>query len=126
MFQKKDYVAVAIACYIFFIMLFFLVQERHSVDPPCNSEHPCVRFCCKDINLCKENYIRENFNESLDTEWMSSESEIDKEKFIILHGKPKCSLMSISEKHNWTFYYVRLVQKKSAKLKKIVFRVEMF
>jgi hypothetical protein len=111
MLKKKDYVFGAIAVYVFLIMLFFILQEKHSIDVPCTVTQPCVRFCCKNVSNCKENYIRDNFNQSLLTDWMTEERKNETKEFLILHGKPKCSLISIPENdptQAWFLQYVSL------------------
>lgn len=60
MFQKKDYVFVAIIVYLFLVMMVFVTMEKdHIVVPDCTTAKPCIRFCCKD---CKDSFIRESFN----------------------------------------------------------------
>jgi hypothetical protein len=106
MLEKKDYVVGAIVFYVFLVMLFFMVQDKHSIETPCAYDQPCVRFCCKDSSACKEKHIRENFNASL----LTVQSEANETKdFIILLGQPKCSLKTIPENdtsQEREFYFV--------------------
>lgn len=108
MFVKKDYVLGAIVSYVFLVMLFLLVQENHSIENPCEYDQPCVRFCCIDQSACKEKHIRENFNES-DLEVVNYSDSNETLEFIILQGKPKCSMKMIPKNdttQKWRFGYV--------------------
>lgn len=106
MLQKKDYVAGTIIVYIFSVMLFLLLQQKSTVRTPCDMDQPCVRFCCEDKGLCKEKNIRESFNASL-LDYYGIDENVTRE-FVILHGKPKCSMITIPENSStqWHFSYV--------------------
>lgn len=53
---------------------------------------PSIRFCCKKVTTCNEEFIRENFNE--ENPRNSDESSIisNSTKFEIILGAPKCTL----------------------------------
>lgn len=109
MLEKKDYVSGTIIIYVFLIMLFLLLQEKHKIENPCDYNQPCVRFCCADSGACKEKYIRESFNESLLHRYTFDEETNETSEFFILNGKPKCSMIQIpanDTSHIWRFIYV--------------------
>lgn len=111
MLEKKDYVLAATVTYVVLVMLYFIVQDKYSIDAPCSWKNPCLRFCCLNSSLCKETFIRESFNQSLVTEYMTDENDRNETaEYLILYGRPKCSLIRITENdptQKWSVYYVR-------------------
>jgi hypothetical protein len=111
MLARKDYVIGITVSYVFLVMLYFVFQEKVSIETPCDYDQPCVRFCCKESSACKEKHIRENFNESI-LEVFDFYDSNETKPFFILHGKPKCSMKMIPESdtsQEWSFSYVSKV-----------------
>jgi hypothetical protein len=88
MISKKDCIIGVITAYVFLIMLYFLLQKQENIKTPCGWEEPCVRFCCNDTRMCKDSFIRKNFQGNF-TDVDETNSTVD---FIVLHGAPTCKL----------------------------------
>lgn len=84
--SKKHCIIGVIITYGFLIMLFFVLKKEETIETPCNWDQPCVRFCCKDMALCKDEFIRKNFKHNFTT------YDNETVEFIILHGAPTCTL----------------------------------
>lgn len=112
MYQKRDYVIGSIVIYVFLFVLLIMIEMRQTdqINISCHPDDPCVRFCCYDKELCKEKFIRENFNSSMFTKY-NKEGKHENVEFKILIGRPKCSLKKVLAENKdqaWTFTSVRM------------------
>lgn len=107
MIEKKYFVIGAVISYIFLTVLFKSVQDSH-ITKNCLRGRTCVRFCCHDESYCEKSFIRQNFNESYLTKFP------DEENIMIVHDKPKCSMVKVGEedgKRLWSFGFVSMFLK---------------
>lgn len=110
MAQKKDFVVAGVITYVFLLFFFFMAQDGISFHSPCSYDEVCIRFCCYDKSLCKENLIRDAFNVSLiTTTWWKGENESTKDEYKILLGAPACKaqLVKNSTESGWRIDIVR-------------------
>lgn len=110
MFQKRYFATSSAAfVYIILISLLFMFNEKRQT---CNNNGGCVRFCCKNLETCKDQFIRKNFNSSylfdLDQNETGANETWAGTQYNILYDKPSCSLDLIGSAGNWTFDVVRL------------------
>lgn len=112
MAQKREYVIGIVVIYVLLIVLYFIVKQEETIDLPCTYDNPCVRFCCSDTKDCNEDYFRKNFDATgLYSHHFFDMDENETSSYLILIGKPKCSMKLIvneseTETHEWQFYYV--------------------
>lgn len=105
MFQKKYFSVSVFLIYMFLVILFFKLQRKYSVSSDDSfyfDVEPCVRFCCKNKELCDQKYIDDHFNASLlpyDEFWDWNETQGVKAYF----GQPDCTLNEISSQDVWEF-----------------------
>jgi hypothetical protein len=108
MFQKRYFVVCVVLIYATLIFLFFHLQREEKIDfdEACYFEQPCVRFCCKNEELCDQKYIDEHFNASL----------LPEDEFLEWNGtqgikayleKPKCNLKLVESGRLWEFQSVK-------------------
>jgi hypothetical protein len=86
--SKKDYIITLIVAYGFLFMLYILLKKEELVKKPCSWEKPCVRFCCEDMTLCKDDFIRMKFKVNFSHEKGNS-------TYLILHETPECQLKDL-------------------------------
>lgn len=92
MFLYRDFVVGSIVVYAVLYFTFFHFYSRFNYSEKCYYNGICVRFCCRDADTCKEEFIKENLNGSS----FLHQGEL---KVSILYGPPKdCSLKSQAEK----------------------------
>lgn len=92
MWLSKKYCFISlIVAYGFLIMLFFVLRKEEIIETPCSWRHPCVRFCCANTTLCKDDFIRKNFKANF-SEYSDDDDDEKPDSFIVLHGTPKCKL----------------------------------
>lgn len=103
MIEKKYFVIGAIVSYVFLTVWFLTVYEKQFIEP-CLKNQTCVRFCCNDKSFCEESYVRKNFNANLLTYYPKEDKEL-----IILHGKPKCSVIKVAEEEGTRLWSLGLV-----------------
>jgi hypothetical protein len=101
--SKKDSIIILIVAYGFLFMLYFFVTKEELITAPCSWYDPCVRFCCDNIAMCKDDFIRKNFK----AKFVNQEANSD---YLILHGTPKCKLKDL-ETQNFSISHVSAVNK---------------
>lgn len=114
LFQKKYFVIFTAAVYAVLVSLFYKLQwkEDYTFDSSCYFGNPCVRFCCKNEQLCNQNYVDKYFNASLlpddfFTGWNASQG-------VNAHfGKPRCTLKLVDPIKSWKFLTVSFYKLKS-------------
>jgi hypothetical protein len=95
--KKKDVNIAFGFAYGVFLMYVYYITKENPIRPDCDWGRPCIRFCCSNSSLCNDSLIRNSFNENKYSELSD---------FIILHGKPTCSLEAVKETEQWKIRYV--------------------
>lgn len=117
--NKKDCVVAVLVLYAFLLFMYFMVHDSQNIEKPCRWHEPCVRFCCIDRSSCKDSFIRDHFDSSLLKRFYYDDDNNDTVNYVILHGRPRCSLESVTV--NWQFSYVRFDKnKQNSRLKFVI------
>lgn len=117
--NKKDCVVAVLVLYAFLLFMYFMVHDSQNIEKPCRWHEPCVRFCCIDRSSCKDSFIRDHFDSSLLKRFYYDDDNNDTVNYVILHGRPRCSLESVTV--NWQFSYVRFDEnKQNSRLKFVI------
>lgn len=119
--NKKDCVVAVLVLYAFLLFMYFMVHDSQNIEKPCRWHEPCVRFCCIDRSSCKDSFIRDHFDSSLLKRFYYDDDNNDTVNYVILHGRPRCSLESVTV--NWQFSYVRFDENKQNSRLKLLFRI---
>jgi hypothetical protein len=106
--SKKDSIISLLVAYGFLIMLFFMLERESVINTPCNWEQSCVRVCCDNTTLCKDDFIRKNFEANFSYFDDEKEDPEEKNRFLVLHGAPKCNLKDVTPGPR-KMYYVSCV-----------------
>lgn len=102
MMKGKYFVIGAVLIYLLLIILFFKFRES-KVFMNESAGDITVRFCCRDEENCKDNFIRENFKANI-TRYDEDEMVEMGEAYEIINGKSTCEMLEVREK--WEFFYV--------------------
>lgn len=106
MFEKKYLDAFVVLVYLVLTALFFSLQKTSGYEKSsCSYSSQCYRFCCKNEDLCDQNYLEVNFNSTFSEEaaldWFDYDENMTREvKFF--YGKPECFLKDADPDKPWT------------------------
>lgn len=98
MLSKKDYKLGAGLVYLVLIAICLTSTFLFPTNHVKCSNNNCVRFCCIDQEKCSENFVKENFMQSLIP---GNQSDL---KFF--YGKPNCYVSKLGSGYEWKFVNV--------------------
>lgn len=102
MLRKKDYVYIAVICYIVLVMLFFSLKENRQILTPCAFDSACIKFCCYNSTTCNDKFIKNNFMVPKVFDKNDGQNTTDKYADVkILYGQPECETEISEEKYEW-------------------------
>lgn len=82
--------------YAFLTLLYVTLVKDAKMRYPCTIEEPCVRFCCNNASLCKDDFIRAQFEANF-TVQLDGDYENRAKDYIILRGTPTCDMKSVGK-----------------------------
>lgn len=111
LFKTKDCVIAVVVIHIFLFAIYYMVDDKSNSETSCEWLEPCVRFCCEKNSNCEDAHIRDTFNASLLKEFfledtLNGEDTNGALNYLILHGRPKCTLEEVGINRQWHFYWV--------------------
>lgn len=94
-----------------------MVDDKSNIETSCEWLEPCVRFCCEKSSHCRDAYIRDTFNASLLKEFFLEHNNANGTlNYLILHGRPKCTLEEVGINRQWNFDWVAKITSLECKM----------
>lgn len=112
MFSRGNFVTFVIAINLILLVFFFAFKERVVNNNACTYGQTCIRFCCDNEDLCRNNIIQTYFNASgIPKNTGKYETDVK-----LMFGRPPCrNLKKLGCNQEWKFTYVRLARSCNAK-----------
>ena len=113
MFEKKYLDTFVALIYLVLVALFFSLQKTSDYEnSSCSYSEQCYRFCCKNEELCNQNYLEVNFNstygEEASLDWYDYDGDNTTREVKFFYGKPECFLKDSDPEKPWTLQPVSL------------------
>lgn len=99
--STNDFVIFFCAAYGMLGMVMFYLEVEGVIEPPCDYKSPCMRFCCNNMTLCREDNIRATFNTSLLERY--GYKLVNSINFLVLLGRPTCDQLEKLPNDNYYF-----------------------